>query len=330
VSARTHPRLVGAFVLAAVALLLAAVVYLTSGGWFQPRDRFAVFFPGSLSGLGPGSPVSFRGVRIGQVTSVTPFQTVNPAEPIQIEVVLELYGDVVEVPEGVVNPYADLSNDELAHVLIERGIRARLVSVSLLTGQRAIDFDFDPDSEARFAGLSRRHPELPTTPTALERLSARFEEFSEKLAELPLDEMLDDVRNAITAVRDILESEDLRDAFAGAKRSAQALEPLLLDTRNAVVDVHDTLKTLDVEATRTSAELRQTLAEARERLERLQRTIDTVDGALQGADDTRIQAARAFDELQRTMKALGNLVEYIQTHPEAVLQGKESAEEEKR
>ena len=36
-SAKTHPRLVGAFVLGAIALVLAAVVFLSSGGWFQDR-----------------------------------------------------------------------------------------------------------------------------------------------------------------------------------------------------------------------------------------------------------------------------------------------------
>jgi ABC-type transporter Mla subunit MlaD len=46
-SAKTHPRLVGAFVLGAVALVLAAIIFLTSGGsssretgsWCSSRAR---------------------------------------------------------------------------------------------------------------------------------------------------------------------------------------------------------------------------------------------------------------------------------------------------
>jgi len=62
VNARTHPRLIGAFVLGAIALVLTAVVLLSSGDWFVHRDRFAVYFPGSVKGLNRGASVTFRGV----------------------------------------------------------------------------------------------------------------------------------------------------------------------------------------------------------------------------------------------------------------------------
>jgi len=108
VSARTHPRLVGAFVLGAIALVLGAIVVLTSGG-FEHRDRFTVFFPGSVSGLNPGSPVTFRGVKMGEVVKVSPILTGRSDDPIQIEVVIEFYGDVLEAPPGVANPYRSLA-----------------------------------------------------------------------------------------------------------------------------------------------------------------------------------------------------------------------------
>ena len=57
-TAKAHPRAVGVFVLGAVALALAAIVLLSSGNWFEPRHRFAVFFPGSVRGLNPGAPVT--------------------------------------------------------------------------------------------------------------------------------------------------------------------------------------------------------------------------------------------------------------------------------
>ena len=59
-----------------------------------------VFFPGSVKGLQAGSAVTFRGVKVGEVVEVTAFLTGLPDDPIQIEVVCELYGDVVKPPEG--------------------------------------------------------------------------------------------------------------------------------------------------------------------------------------------------------------------------------------
>jgi chromosome segregation ATPase len=141
--------------------------------------------------------------------------------------------------------------------------------------------------------------------------------------------MLEDVRQAIKAVRELLQSPDLRETLAGAKRSAQALEPLLLDARKGVTDLRATLKRVDGETTETGAELRRTLAAARARAEQLQGTLETVRTTVRGADDARVEATRSLDELERALRALHNLVDYIQSHPEALIQGKEKPEEKR-
>ena len=106
-SAKAHPRLVGAFVLGAIAVVLAAIVALSSGSWLARRDRFALYFPDSVKGLDKGAPVTFRGVKVGEVQDVQAILTGQPAAIIQIEVVIEVRRNVVEVPSGQSVP-ADL------------------------------------------------------------------------------------------------------------------------------------------------------------------------------------------------------------------------------
>ena len=141
-STKAHPRLVGAFVLGATALLLGAVLILGSGSLFRRADRFTVFFPGSVKGLGKGSQVTFRGIKIGEVQSVHGIWTGRPDEPIQIEVQFELFESVVDFAKGVPQPYATTTPAQLARALVGLGIRARLMSQSLLTGQKYIELDF--------------------------------------------------------------------------------------------------------------------------------------------------------------------------------------------
>jgi paraquat-inducible protein B len=321
---------VGAFVLGAVALVLAAIVLLSAGNWFARRDRFSVYFPGSVRGLNKGAPVTFRGVKIGQVEDVKAFITGQPDPLIQIEVVIEIRGGVVGVPPGVPPPFAaDATTEAFAKALVERGVRARMMSASLLTGQKYVDLDFLPGEFARFAGLKPRYPELPTTPTAMEKLGDRAEEFFEKLAELPLAEMLEDLRKALSAVRELLDSPDLDQLFASASRSARKLEPVLEEAR-AMLETADTaLSTLSGEARETAGEARQTLRGVRDRLDQAERSLRALEDTLRGGDETRLTAAQAIDELTRTLKALRNLVDYIQTHPEAVVLGKERQKEKK-
>jgi paraquat-inducible protein B len=328
VSARTHPRLVGAFVLGATCLVLASILLLGSGAWFEKRSDFAVFFPGSVKGLDRGAPVTFRGVKVGEVKEVTAFLTGR--EPlIQIEVVVEIRGDVVKAPEGVQRPFAARSDEEFARALIERGIRARMLSASMLTGQRYIDFDFLPKEPARFAGISRRYPELPTTPTAMEKMGEKAGQFLEKLAELPLDQMLEDVRKALQSLRELLGSPDITGALRGTRRSMEALEPALVDARVAVKDADALVKQLGGEVDPTAREVRVTLTDAQRTLQRTQQAIERLEKTLQGTNQAQLEATRTLAELSQTLAVMRNLSEYIQTHPEAVVIGKPGEEERK-
>jgi paraquat-inducible protein B len=322
-SAKTHPRLVGAFVIGAVVLVLAAIVLLSSGGLFQERPRFVVFFPGSVKGLQTGSQVTFRGVRVGEVIEVSAFQTGLPDNPIQIEVVCEFYGDVIETPQGVPDPHEDLETEESIALFIEQGIRARMMSASLLTGQKYIELDFMPDDPARLVGVSRLYPEIPTTPTAMEKLGARMEDLMKKLAELPLDQMLENVRLAIRAARELLESPDLKGTLEGTHSGAKAVEPTLAELRTTLKKTREVIEKLGTDASGVSADVNETLAELRVRLERTEQTFEALEATLRGADDARMDASETLIELERALKAFRSLTEYIQTHPEALIQGKE-------
>ena len=322
-SAKTHPRLVGVFVLGAVALVLAAIVFLSSGGWFQQRDRFVVFIPGSVKGLQVGSGVTFRGVKLGEVIEVTPFQTGLPDNPIQIEVVCELYGDIVQTPKGVTNPYDGLDNEEAVALMIEQGARAKMMSASLLTGQKYIEVDFLPDEPARLVGMSRRYPEVPTAPTAMEKLGERLDDLMTKLAEVPLDKVLENVQMAIRAARALLESEDLKGALGAAHSGAKSIEPTLAEARKTLKSTREVIENLGKETDGLGDDVSETLAELRTRLARTEETFEALEGTLRGADDARMDVSVTLLELERALTAFRNLAEYIQTHPEAILQGKE-------
>jgi paraquat-inducible protein B len=257
------------------------------------------------------------------VIEVDAFQTGLPDNPIQIEVVCEFYGDVIEVPEDVANPCEGLDQEEAAALLIEQGIRARMMSASLLTGQKYIELDFMPDEPARLAGVSRRYPEIPTTPTAMEKLGERLDDLMNKLAEVPLDKVVENVQMAIRAAREILESEDLKGFFEGANQGAAEIEPTLAEARKTLKSARQVLENLGKETDGLGDDVSQTLAALRARLERLDDTFAALEATLRGADDARVDATETLIELERALKAFRNLAEYIQTHPEAILQGKE-------
>jgi len=326
VSAKTHPRLVGAFVLGAIALVLGAVLVVSSGDWFAKRSRFSVFFPGSVRGLNHGAAVTFRGIKIGEVQEVKAILTGKPEPLIAIEAVVEFDREIVEVPSGMTSPYAALDAPALAKALIERGVRGRLQSQSLLTGQKYVEFDFLPGEPARFSNLTTRYPELPTTPTAMEKMGDKFEQFAGSLAELPLDKMLEDMRQALKSLREFLDAPELRGTLRKTDRAMGELTPTLEDVRGTLARARQHLDTLASEVKETGGATRKTLGEVRRTLESAERTLGRLENMTNGADEARLAATEAIVELERTLKALRNLVDYVQTHPEAMVLGKERKE----
>lgn len=316
--------------LLSIGLVLAAVALLSSGGWWVEKHRFAVFFPGSVRGLNPGSTVSFRGVKIGEVSEVSAFLTGKAEQPFQIEVVLEIRGKLVQVPDGVTGPFDGLRGQALADELIRHGVRARMLSASLLTGQRYIELDFQPEQEARLAGLSHGFPELPTTPTSLEQLGERAEEFMDKLAELPLARMLDDVRTGFEGLSQTFQSKELRSAFTTADRSMKQIEPTLVEARASMKDIEALIRTIQEEATSTGKASRASLDRLGATLDRADQATATLNETLRGGDDARVEATRVLEELHQTLLVLRNLAEYVQTHPEALVIGKEGKKVDKK
>src|SRR5215469_858024 len=137
---RASPTLVGGFVLGGLAIVVAGTLFFGGKEAFAPKLEAVVFFEGSVGGLGPGSPVTFRGVRVGSVSRVV--ITVDPgAMQARIPVELKLEPDRVKLVSGS-------SGQPMLRRLIKAGLAARLEPESLVTGQMLVELDLNPGVKA--------------------------------------------------------------------------------------------------------------------------------------------------------------------------------------
>jgi paraquat-inducible protein B len=102
-----------------------------------PRVYYLVHFPGSISGLGVGASVQLLGIEVGRVSDVhMEYDRVN--HRLETPVILEIRPDAIP---GLVAPaQTDMARavaDALGY-LIAGGLRARMSSSNLLTGQRQV------------------------------------------------------------------------------------------------------------------------------------------------------------------------------------------------
>ena len=138
-SVKASKALIGAFVLAALALAIAGVALFGTGKLFVPQKKYVMYFDGSVKGLSVGAPVVFRGVRIGSVTDISLQEDIEEMTvriPVVAQINLNKFRMTGEGGEG---------SDNLRD-LIDRGLRAQLQYQSIVTGQRMVGFDFYPKS----------------------------------------------------------------------------------------------------------------------------------------------------------------------------------------
>lgn len=166
---RTKSASIGAFVLGAVCLAVAMLILFGRGSVWAPEIVYRMYFDKSVKGLSVGSPVMFRGVRIGQVKAInmtlrkksTPLipEEFAGSWPIEVFVALQpeplgLDVSFLEIfPERWLRRWGISDKREIVHdmfraMILEQGMRAQLQSLSLLTGQLHIEFNLFPDEKS--------------------------------------------------------------------------------------------------------------------------------------------------------------------------------------
>lgn len=322
---KPSPTLIGVFVLGAIALIVAGVLFFGSGLFLAERIRFVSFFPGSVAGLQEGTAVTFRGVRVGQVKSIGIRFNPDTGSSI-IQVNMELLPETVTIYG---TPLPDFEK-EVVPALVQRGLTAKLVVQSYLTNLLNVDLDFRPGVQGSRLGLSTTLPEVPTVPSDLEAITR-------KLESIDVAGAVQNVERTLASMNKILESPELRQTI----NELPGLVSTLRHTLNTVDREVAALSGTGREAIASSAaELQKTLASVQTLAANLERemastlgaargTVNSADMALDGANvlldpsgRTLTQVQRAVDDLAAAAARLRNLAERVDRDPSVLIRGR--------
>ncbi len=326
-SKRANPTMIGVFVLVAVALVVTGILVLGGLQLFREEMAAVAFFDGDVGGLSVGSPVLFRGVQLGQVSAIK--VALDPHHKIAVYV-------KIAAKRGPDAPPRIRTQKDL-QPFIDRGLRAQLRLVSVVTGQLSVSLDYLPQTPVVLTGLAPGIPELPTVPTQLEQYQARLERILAALDKLDLAQVAQDVGEMVRSVRDVARSPELANALRTAGDAFARADVTLknLDTRVAAVgeragatldDTRQLVKKVDREIEPLAASLRTAVDATRATAESAQSALGTVNRALDG--DTRLgdDLSQALRQLTGAARSLNALADYLQRHPEALLRGKQGPE----
>ena len=260
---KRNALLIGAFVIAALAMIVVGVLWLSGNSLFSKHQQAMIYYKGNATGLYVGAPVTFRGVAVGQVEAIdiqVDHDTLKALVPVRIR----LLADALRF-KGSKDAPIDLPT------LVQRGLRARLVAQSFVTGQKSIELDFVPSTPSTLLGDGSR-PEIPA-------LAERFGALIDQVAELPLRDTVQDIRDTVKELR-------------GTLTSVQHT----LDSAQTV------LTSVSGELTKAGAESRVTLKAAAEAIRQVQgNSAATLASVTQLSESARSTVAAAQPDLQRTL-----------------------------
>jgi paraquat-inducible protein B len=188
-------------------------VIVGSGRLFRETVTFVSFFDGEVNGMVLGSPVSYRGVNVGQVTEVLISLDRDPRDDSdsRIPVIYEL--DMTRVHSLARRGAADLEDQAVVDELIRRGLRAKMESESLVTGRKMIVLDYWPAvPDERLPIGSIELMEIPTHPNTMQEIQDRVLEASEAVARMDLEGLVDNLNTLIVNVNEIVTSPGVEGA----------------------------------------------------------------------------------------------------------------------
>lgn len=171
---------------------------------------------------------------------------------------------------------------EVLDKLVKRGLRAQLRPSSLLTGSLFVNLAFHPEAPPAAITEFNGHAEIPTVPSAMGAMMENVNKFMERLQKLPLEELLTEVRVSVPVLRETL-------------AQTKAL-----------------LARLDQE----------TLPQAKTTLVQAQNTLAQLENTLKADSPTQQDLRGALEEFAKASRALRDLAETLERHPEALVWGK--------
>jgi paraquat-inducible protein B len=348
-----NKTMIGLFVVGAIVLIVVAIGVLGSGKLFKVSTPYVMVFEGSVKGLNVGSPVVFRGVKLGMVSSIrmradyaTKAFTVlvfTDFDPSQVEIVNMDEATAKELTKK--DRYANMRE------LIGRGLRAQLEMQSIVTGQLQIALDFYPDKPPVYSGIDKTIQEIPTIPTPLQQLA-------KKLESLPFEEIVDKLNSTLDGVAKLVQSPELKEIVVNlntALKDAQTLirnadaqvKPLSAGLSETIRDTQKLVKNVDSQVASVGANLNEAIGDGRKLIHKAEGSVDSVQVGLVDMINTATAAIKeaekvleelksasrkdsvlmyrvteSLHEVEKSARSLRTLADYLERHPEALLRGK--------
>jgi paraquat-inducible protein B len=258
-------------------------------------EQYVLYFNGSLQGLSVGAPVTMLGLPVGEVKDVgLDFFQETQSIRTRVEIMTYQYRILRHLGKTDVAMVKTMSREERHKIMQkqveEKGMRAQLRPVSLISGQLYVALEYFPDASKARIDWAETPPRFPVVPGKMENIELQLKSILEKFDKMPVEEIGNDLKKTLETLDNTLRSADRA------------------------------LTRVDAE---TLPEAKKTLEDLRRALTAAERVLNSTDKTLLGPDAPAQQELRdALKEIAGAAREIRVLADYLERNPEALLRGK--------
>jgi len=270
---------------------------------FSYKISFVSYFSGSVSGLQASAPVTLRGIPIGEVKDVT-LHYDKPSDSVLVAVRYEVQ------PERIAALKLPAANDLEATLrgAVQRGLRVRLDTTSVITGTKDLALEVDPHAPPAELGVQDGVFVLPVANTGSADIASAAAALMAKLQAIPFQEIGDNLNQTLAGMNDLVNGAQLRDAVASLRTTLANAQQLT--TR----------------LNRASGPLVNRMPAIAEQLDSAARRVNTLAASMQtgyGRDSAFADNLRRMMlQLTDTARSFRVLADLLTRHPESLIRGR--------
>lgn len=276
---------------------------------------FVMHFDESLRGLTIGSPVEFHGVEVGYVADIS-IAREQKGRRLSVPVLIFIE------PERFGTGSDKEALQQLLHNSVRRGLRARLQTASLVTGQLFIELIIDKSAGPATIIANEPWPEFPTIPSPFGQIIENISVVLEKLERLEIEELVTSANLLLKDVNALVRVPE--DSELGsdpeARRAALAEAPVT----QMVMRVNQALEALNPILESDGA--RNLPDDLGRSMRQLNNSLVLVKRLLEG-DSARsplyYEISTTLEELKRAAQSIRTLTETLDEKPNALIFGTE-------
>jgi paraquat-inducible protein B len=269
---------------------------------FTRHIQCLAYFDGAVAGLAADAPVTLHGIRVGRVDSVH-LQYDIVADRIVVPVQFDIE------PQRIAGMPAPATNNIPAAMaeLVHRGLRVRLESASLITGQKQLTLEYAPDAPSAEMRVEDGKFVIPVLGGGSD-LAGSAKDLMAKLSAIPFEQIGDNLNRTLKGASDITTDPQLKEAVASLQGTLASAQTLMKRLNTGLDPVMQRLPAI-------ATELEDTVR----RVNKLAGSIDTGYG---NTSQFNHDLGRLMAQLSDAARSVRVLADLLSRHPEALIRGR--------